>query len=320
MIKVLDLFPKIKSRAGDVGIEIEVEGKKSLPPPLTEALTEWWEAKPDGTLRGGYGVEYVARNPFYLNTAFEKRVSAMIEHIRKVEVNEDSINTSVHGHFNMTNATVMGVLNCATAWWLLENILVHYCGPDREANMFCLRLADAEAIVPRLTKTLENFSFQRDLNDAYRYAALNLKALAEHGTIEVRSMRGVLASSIICEWMREIHGMFDKATKFRSPEDIFNYLIKHSKQDFVNHFFSPTFANKLMAQHGWQNMMDNSAVLVCNLAYALDWPQWEKQLATWVAGQGKAAKKPASLLDNLNTFYAGISSNTATEVYFDDDI
>ncbi len=308
MTKVLDIFPKVKARAGDAGIEIEVEGKKSLPPDLTSTLIENWEAKPDGTLRGGFGVEYVARQPFYLNNAFEKKVSALIDHIRRVDVNEDSVNTSVHVHLNKSHSTMMGVLNCATAWWLLENILVNYCGPDREANMFCLRLADAEAIVPRLIKTLEQFSFERDLNDSYRYAALNIKALKDHGSLEVRSMRGVLASGVICQWVREVHTMFSRAEQFRNPEDIFNFLLKNTKQTFIRHFFSSDFANTLMTIPDWQNKLDHSAVLVCNFAYGLEWPQWEKQLAEWVQSRKPKGKLKSMLGWNSNesvTFAAG---------------
>ncbi len=276
-MNIADIFPKVKKRAGDVGIEIEVEGIGEMPRPLTDALIEHWDAKSDGTLRGGFGVEFVSRQPFYLNNTFDRKVSNLVDHIRQTKIQENSPNTSVHVHHNMSHKTLMEVLNGITAWWLLENLLVHHCGTDREANMFCLRLVDAEALVPKLITALESSNFPGQFNDSYRYAAINLKALSEYGSLEVRTMRGAVVSGTIIEWAREVNLMFDKAARFRNPEEIFAYLIKASKEEFVQHFFTTTFANKLMNQYGWRDRLDQSAVLVCNFAYGLEWPIWEKK-------------------------------------------
>lgn len=301
MTKITDIFPKVKQRAGDVGIEVEVEGKEALTP-LTAALTEHWIEDADGTLRGGFGREYKSRQPFYLNNAFEKKIASLVDHIRQTKINEDSANTSVHVHHNVSNRTIMEVLNATTAWWLLENLLVHHCGPDREANMFCLRLCDAEAIVPRLLASLEAGTIATDLSDrsgdSYRYAGVNLKAVAEFGSLEIRTMRGTVATGVISEWAREINGMINKACAFRTPEDVFNYLIRVSKMDFVNYFFSPDFANRLTNQYGWQDKLDQSAVLVCNFAYGLEWPQWEKRFAEKIK-KTKPEKKKVNVYDQI---------------------
>lgn len=282
-LMVKDIFPKAKPKAGDVGIEIEVEGDKEAVKPLTSALTEHWMSKDDGTLRGGFGIEMVSREALYLNTAFDRRIKNIVEHIRQTKIVEDSLNTSVHVHHNMTHKSMMGVLNAATAWWLLENLLVNYCGPDREANMFCLRLTDAEALVPRLTSALERYKLHIDLNDTYRYAALNLKALAEFGSLEVRSMRGNVAAEPIIEWATQTNYLFSRAMEFKNPADVFNFFLKASKQKFVEHFFSSGFALKLLALPDWQQKIDDSAVLVCNFAYALDWPTWEERYKEYLA-------------------------------------
>lgn len=311
-LMVSEVFPRAKPKAGDVGIEIEVEGIKENVPALTPALTELWATKPDLTLRGGFGMEFVSREALYLNNAFDKRIGAICDHIHMVPIVEDSPNTSIHIHHNRTHKTLMGCLNGAAAWWLLENLLVSYCGPEREGNMFCLRLCDAEAIIPRLTTSCERFRLFYDLNDTYRYAALNLKALNEFGSIEIRSMRGVVATAPICEWARETFKIFNRADEFKSPEDVFDFFIGSTKAQFVRHFVSAEFADKLMNRPNWQGMMDDSAVLVCNFAYALDWGPWEKRYIEHVKKEGTKRRKKL----NVDSIYGTV--NLSESIYEED--
>jgi len=178
-------LPQVK---GEVGIEIELEGKKVL----QDNVPPYWVFHVDGSLRGE-SAEYVLSKPIArdrvpeaLDTLF-KTLKAHGTRIR-----DDSPNTSVHVHLNVQEWTLKKVYNLITTWYIFEKMLVQWCGEEREGNLFCLRGADAEVLLQRLASAVRYSKFQYIVDaDGLRYSALNPTSMGKFGSIEIRSLAGV---------------------------------------------------------------------------------------------------------------------------------
>ena len=167
----------------DIGIEIEMEGNKPFP---QDGLGKWFTTE-DGSLRG-FSMEYVTNGPI----SYEE-VGSYIDHLKNILAEsgvkiEQSFRAGVHVHINCLNLTVPQITTFATVYYCMETALTRFCGERREGNFFCLRLQDAEYSLAVLCKTLKSKDLTWLNTDDLRYAALNLRSLWRHGTLEFRAM------------------------------------------------------------------------------------------------------------------------------------
>jgi hypothetical protein len=216
MKTVMDWFglPKELLTNGDVGIEIEVEGK-SLPRPA-----KYWRCEYDGSLRGEESMEYVLKEPLSLDEA-----GVALAHLRDCynqskSVIDDSVRAGVHVHVNVQQLNIVELYNFITLYLVLEEILVKFCGETREGNLFCLRSGDAEYLLSRLVQAVRGRRFRILVDDNLRYSSMNVKALGTYGSLEFRAMRGTEDLGLIHKWAETLVGLREVAKTFTDPMDV----------------------------------------------------------------------------------------------------
>lgn len=195
VLNVLQKRKRITPTKGDLGIEIEVEGR-NLP-----MMTEFWANERDGSLQGE-SMEYVLLRPSTLEEC-QKALRYMELMFKKSEsVVEEALRAGVHVHVNCQHLTIKQLYCFMTLYLTFENVLVKYCGSRREGNLFCLRAKDADYLVDVICKASEDprrlLSYFH--TDDLRYAAMNVKALGDYGSLEFRTMRSTPNLSVVYTW------------------------------------------------------------------------------------------------------------------------
>lgn len=177
-----------------VGVEIEVEGE-NLP---QEA--QGFRCERDGSLRGE-SMEYVFSKPVPWEKGYQL---CKILALKMKQKGSEIYNTGyagIHVHVNVSDMTPVQLWRYAIAYYVVENLLLEWCGEDRRTNLFCLGLPDAPLPLKRLRHALSKADFNSLCTDDIRYSALNFKALSEYGSFEFRSMRSTLDVGEISKWV-----------------------------------------------------------------------------------------------------------------------
>jgi hypothetical protein len=175
---------KVRNKFTDhIGIEIETEGSR-----LPHVDTEVWKSEADNSLRGE-SFEYVLRTPVPFSETGEVLQQLGAEWKENKSKIKDSPNAGVHVHINCGDLTVKQLYNYISLFLVVENILVESCGVDRVGNLFCLRCCDAEFLIDALSLSIREQDLRILHTDELRYAALNVKALGDYGSLEFRSWR-----------------------------------------------------------------------------------------------------------------------------------
>ena len=297
MLKISDLRAK-KVLTGDVGIELEVEGLEPLP---TEPPSGW-KAKKEDSLRH-HGMEYISDGPIPMNKVRIK-FTQLLTKLHAYKLNHGCSRTSLHAHYNVGSKTPIQVLNRITVYWMVENILARMCGEAREGNVFCLRLKDAEAALDSLVQSLDYHPPFMCLSYNVKYAGLNLWAIPAYGSLEVRLKGDCLNIDEGVEWITELHTMFENADKFENPEAIMDYYLENGADSFLYKVFSTYFENKIKATVPmWRDLIQENALLVCDLAYAKSWPQWVENYETKMANKKiRKSSNPYAMLDDMPVY------------------
>lgn len=272
-------FFKLPFYRGDLGLELEVEAKQPLPTNGDIGrLQNMWYAKREGSLRG-YNMEYITQGNIFNNPNKTKHINWLIDTLKPYQPIPDSPRTSLHVHVNVQRYTLNQVYACMVGYWLLENLLTKFCGPTREGNHFCLRACDAEWIVRKQVEAVSQhgYPFYSEVhNKNLRYSGLNTAAVPRFGSLEVRSMRGVMEPKIIDMWSSELQRMFSRIkTKFNNPSALMDTYFAFSKEQFINLLFSKAFVKELKTIKGWEGLIEENEGLVCSLAYCVNWDSWE---------------------------------------------
>jgi len=231
MKKLYELLNMNKPIEGDVGIEIECEGKN-----LHEVFEKGWRTENDGSLRGRYPetcAEYILDSPIKVNKVEEyvHNLAASLEGAKF----DFSFRTSVHVHVNAQDLTEAQVCNMVYTYLLLEEPLINFCGRDRKGNRFCLRVVDAEGIVGYVRQMCEKgvrTAFNWDENQI-RYSAINLASMRKYGSIEFRSMRGNMDADTIHIWANSLVALREYAKTKASPQEIREEFEKNGAAKFI---------------------------------------------------------------------------------------
>lgn len=268
-----------KLKPGDFGIELECEfGNAGV---LAEKLPEPWKIIEDHSLRG-FGYEFVAKKPIY---AYD--LKGTLEDICKI-INKkeyqviESFRTSVHVHVNIQQFTPCELWTGITAYWLLENLLTNYCGPQRKGRMYCLAASDADNVITIAKEDLEKPNpFKRLDYDGIRYAGLNLTAIPRYGSLEFRSMRGVYDPVVIYNWATTVRNLLYIAKQYGTPEAFFDaYEKAPDKELFVSSLIHKDVLDELKKDRDWLQHVTRNEDIAAEIAYAVeDWNTWEKGLA-----------------------------------------
>ncbi|MHA2066534.1 MAG: amidoligase family protein, partial [Candidatus Thorarchaeota archaeon] len=149
------------------------------------------------------------------------------------EINE-SQRAGVHVHVNVQPFTFKKTLTYAILYLILEELLVKWCGEDREGNLFCLRASDAEILIHGLTKSVARNSFRTVQDQRYRYASLNMTSLSKYGSLEFRAMRSTADFGAIRTWVEMLLKIKDQSLMFNEPRHIIEAASEDGGQLFVN--------------------------------------------------------------------------------------
>lgn len=168
-----------------IGIEVEVEnaqfiGKVSSP----------WIAKDDGSLRNN-GVELITE-PIAASLA----PVALYHLMAKVLSSECSFSmrTSIHIHLNATDMTEQQVRDFVALYTIFEPALFNFAGRGRYKSVFCVPLNECNQIHHTLGRRISDGRWEK-------YTSLNLRRLADLGTLEFRHMAGTFDVDRVSNWI-----------------------------------------------------------------------------------------------------------------------
>lgn len=285
-----------------VGIEVELEASHPIPYAgvRKERLPKLsWSGYHDGSLRN-FGAEFISDPLPYqkrgdvkahcvdLMEFITKQMNAAYKNSWKFE--QDCPRTSIHVHWNAKQYTPQQVYSCCTAWWLLENLMVKYCGDDREGNLFCLRIKDAEMIGYYVDREIRNplYALQQYNKETVKYAALNLATLRSPGTLEVRCMRGLLNPNEISDWVDIVASIFMNAATM-TPTEIIDLVEEKGVDNFLMKML-PHHYTTFQYIKDYQSLVKEQIGLVARYVYWQNWTRFHNKVLEWqksVAGQKK---------------------------------
>lgn len=187
-----------------IGVEIELENAVRL----AERNYQYWRVEGDGSLRKG-GVELVMNAPYQgtdILAAFDEYEEAL-----KGGRARGTQYCSTHVHMNFLSCTGADVLKFMFVYLLLEDGLARYCGPNRENNLFCLTVSNAEEQMNVLSDMYRAYRDKKDTvvravlrhggQNGLKYSAMNLGALSQYGTIESRLSGALTTKDDLLKWV-----------------------------------------------------------------------------------------------------------------------
>lgn len=263
-------IPAKRISKNDIGLEIEVEGR-NLPYP-----DKYWRCDKDGSLRGEESMEYVLINPMSL-----LEVKSALNHLSKsyqlanTRVDE-TVRAGVHVHINCQHLSLTELYTFMTLYLVLENILIKYCGEWREGNLFCLRCQDAEWSLYRLIQAAKSRRFLHAFaDDNMRYSSMNVKALADYGSLEFRAMRSTKDLKAIEDWVTILYHLRDASKEFTTPIKVIEEVSRIGCKAFLMKCLGvySEFFNKLADVEG---LLYEGIELAQSLAYCVNWDIWDK--------------------------------------------
>jgi hypothetical protein len=273
-----DNIGKVRKK-GEIGIELECEGRVRA---NNIGFSKFWDIHNDNSLRDG-GIEFVLRNPINFN-----KLDQALNDWEQIVVGSEfhnSIRTSVHVHLNVNKLPLVKILTAISVYWLLENVLVAYCGRPREGNLFCLRCKDAEHQVTALVNAIAGQNAAGYcMSEHLKYSSLNLYSLTQYGSLEIRPMRGLYKKEDIREWVVMCYNLvFNSMRLFEHPEDVINHYFKVGQDKFLLDVFNdPWFVDKLKrgkCENTWefQESIENNIPYIFEVVSLLpDW-RWVRE-------------------------------------------
>lgn len=266
MRTVMEIFgvPGHLKVAKDVGVEIEVEGK-NLP-----GGDKYWRREHDGSLRGEENAEYVLKEPLTLLQLKMALKSLAINYKTAGARIDESVRAGIHVHVNVQELNIIQLYNYITLYFVFEELLTKYCGESREGNLFCLRACDADYLVDRLQYAAQNNKFRTLITDDLRYAALNVKALGNYGSLEFRAMRSTKDFEVVQTWATILVQLRDQAKEFFEPTDIINGFSEGEAAGFINRIFGEH--SHVLKQHaGWEKALVRGVRIAQEVAFCTNW-------------------------------------------------
>jgi hypothetical protein len=262
---------------GEVGIEIEVEGKRlpgltgvqTIPPP--------WKYKPDHSLRGEETGEYVLTAPVNFSEvpgALESLWNAFEQSKTKFDT---SNRTSVHVHLNAQRWHINRIASFAALHFALEEPLTNWCGEHRVGNLFCQRAKDSEAIITWLKKFIQHDG-EYELPDGLHYAGFNAHALTKFGSIEIRTLRGVSNPNVIQDWVGIYERLYKFSGEYKDPSEVIGLFSMDGPSNFfdmvLGDYASVVRADCGMTQEEIADSLYASIRRAQDIAYCRDWSEF----------------------------------------------
>lgn len=257
--KIIELFNLTSQADRDVGIEIEMEGHN-----LHIHCPGWIETE-DGSLRGE-SAEYVLRRPIKAKEV-PLYLTRLQKHLKENgAVLAPSDRCGVHIHINCQQMTEEEVFKFAILYMVVEDLLVKWCGPTREGNLFCLRAKDAEALVYYLTEAIQKNKISHLVYKDIRYAALNFTSLSKYGSLEFRTMQTPEDFKTIETWVEMLMSIKNASQQYGEPHHIIEDISLKGTKQFLRSVFKE-HAEQLFCNN-MQELLIAAARRIQDAAYA----------------------------------------------------
>lgn len=229
-MRVIDQFPNVVD-VGDkeVGIEIEMEGRRTRGG-YVHAPLNYWRLDHDGSLRGAESCEYILAAPITRDKV-PLALRQLKDYLKAQEaIIDKSDRAGVHVHLNVQKVEIDKVFNFILLYTVFEDILVRYCGDNREGNLFCLRTRDADSMMIELVRAKRKDSFAELQHDHFRYASINVTALSKYGSLEFRSLETPQDLNEINQWVNLLLAFKDHAlNNITSSNEIVENISKNGE-------------------------------------------------------------------------------------------
>jgi hypothetical protein len=254
-----------KMLTGEFGIEVEVEGVKVAP-----MNNIHWMSKPDNSLRGIENLEYVLKKPITYNT-IPKAVKALVTHWNKNNTDVMEVfRAGIHVHINVRDLTFKQLITFLSIAYIVEGLLVDFCGEERTGNYFCLISQDAEFPLYALDEACKTQNIKVLRNDDLRYSFINLKAIPEYGSVEFRGLK----TTKQCEQIYPFATML-KAMKEFSKKSSPTKLVEDFSKQGVDEWLLAIFEEDLpKIYHGTKeenHTLHQNMRRIQNIVYGYDW-------------------------------------------------
>lgn len=235
MDKTIREYFNLSEYKGDIGIEIEVEGV-NIP---MEDTNKFWSANYDGSLKSIENSEYVTNNPVRYSTSLDH-----IAHLSNIFKDNsttinDSMRAGVHIHLNMQEMTKQQVSSIAALFYIVEPILLDYCGEGRVGNLFCLSSDRADWQIKYIADCIKEDRYLDLCTDNIRYCALNWKPITTFGTLEVRCLKTPNNIIHIQKWIRLLQRIVDYGAKVNNINELLSDVSGCEKTQFLEKIFGP---------------------------------------------------------------------------------
>lgn len=244
----------------DIGVEFEFERVGRLPPGTAALL--YWDIKDDHSLHDA-GKEFTFKVPMFgvdAERAIEELVATAIAHNWAC-----SSRCGLHVHLDVRDLSPEQLTGLIGYYCLFEPAIYNWVGDSREFNNFCLpyyRATESLAQAAEILKVCLRSERHNDpdavnaITEYHRYSGLNLKSLAEFGSIEFRHLRTTTDIARIKQWINIIFSLKMAARTVaashrysvlgdvwtRPPQDIIQAAMPHCAKELSNY---PEFAEDL---------------------------------------------------------------------------
>lgn len=276
-MKIMEYYDQ-ELKPGDIGLEIEVEYKPGSI--LITSPGGAWKSVEDHSI--GYGLEYITRAPLKVGPTLLPKIKYLTDLFHPGTVIENSSKAGVHVHVNVQELTALQVWNAALMYWLIENVMVLFCGKQRMNNHFCLRMCKADGLLATCYSDLQQTThnpFAYFNQETVKYSSLNLATVQKLGTMEFRAMRATLNPVLIAHWAEALHYLVNKAKEFENPEAVMDYFISSEKDTFLYHVLPNHFVDQLKNLPNYIGINTSNRKVLAPLGYYMfDWSSWHTRV------------------------------------------
>lgn len=266
-----------KATKGDVGIEVELEASNTMPK-SEDVIPPQWVYHQDGSLRGYDNAEYVLAKPLPFDEV-DKAIDDLWDVLKAKKVKLTPSNrTSVHVHLNVQDFFLNRLATFAGMYFCVEEILTEWCGEYRVGNLFCLRAKDAPAIITQLRRFIRS-DMQTQIRDNFHYAGFNANALHKFGSIEIRTLRGVMDPETIKMWVAILRRLHTLSADFPDPREFVSMFSSLGPLEFYETLLGE-HAGTVQAAIGWSNEQVRDSMyegirLAQDICYCRDWAKFQ---------------------------------------------
>jgi len=269
---IYNIIANLKLTEGRYGVEIEAEGNH-----LPRELPIPWRVENDGSLQAGFEAhEYVMNKPASLEGVHDALKALKDAYKFNRSDVKDTQTSGVHVHVNVQDYTPKQLFTFITTYFILEELLLTYCGEDRQGNHFCLRAKDAEYIIDEFITSAKKHQLANLKGDNIRYCSLNPCSLFKYGSLEFRAMRGTGDLDAIETWVKILDQVRTASRNYANPAEVVKMMSIGGEVQFVNSVLGP-YAYLFTQIPNYREMVKNGVRIIQPLSFCTDWDMYKDE-------------------------------------------